>query len=100
MNRLASGSCLIDVARPGRLNPKVIAMMHIRQHGRVSVVAWSFLLVAMIICYATIVAGIVGLFGAWTTSMVIFSAAMVGCIAALVYLAAAMRDIHAPRRVR
>jgi hypothetical protein len=82
------------------MNPKVIAMMHLREHGRTSLVAWSFLLAAMITCYATIAAGVLGVVSAWTTSLVIFSGAMVGGVAALVYLIAAMRDVHAPRRAR
>ena len=73
-------------------------MMHFREHGRVSLVAWSFLTAAMVICYATIVAGVIGVVSAWMTSMIIFSGAMVGCVAALIYLIAAMRDINAPRR--
>ena len=75
-------------------------MMHLREHGRTSLIAWSFLLVAMITCYAMIVAGALGLVNAWTTSLVIFSGAMVGGVAALVYLIAAMRDLHTPRRAR
>ena len=61
-------------------------MMHLREHGRVSLVAWSFLIAAMVICYVAIAAGIVGAVSAWMTSMIVFSAAMVGCIAALIYL--------------
>jgi hypothetical protein len=75
-------------------------MMHIREHSLISLIAWSFLLAAMVLCYATIAAGILGVVSPWTTSMIIFSGAMVGCIAALIYLVAAMRDIHAPRRAR
>jgi len=75
-------------------------MMHVREHGLISLFAWYFLLTAMTLCYAAIAVGTVGLVSTWTTSMIIFSAAMVGCLAALVYLFAAMRDIHAPRRAR
>jgi hypothetical protein len=75
-------------------------MMHFREHGRISLVAWSFLIAAMVICYATIAAGFVGVVSAGTTSMIIFSGAGVGSIAALVYLIAAMRDVHAPPRAR
>ena len=72
-------------------------MMHFPEHGRVSLVAWFFLIAAMVVCYATIAAGIVGAVSAWTTSMIIFSGAMVGCVAALVYLIAATRDLYSRR---
>jgi hypothetical protein len=70
-------------------------MMHFRDHGRISSLAWLTLMAALIVCYATIFAGIVGLVGALTVSLISFSGALIGCVAALVYLVAAMRDIHA-----
>jgi nicotinamide riboside transporter PnuC len=75
-------------------------MMHFRNHGRVSLIAWSLLLVALAVCYLTIVAGLAGVVSAWNVSLVTFSSAMAGCVAALVYLVAAMRDVRTARRAR
>lgn len=70
-------------------------MMHFRSHGgSISLVAWLFLLAALAVCYVTLAAGVVGLVSAWNVSLVSFSGAIAGCVAALVYLVAAMRDIE------
>ena len=72
-------------------------MMHFRSHGRVSSLAWLTLIAALAICYASIFAGLVGLIGVLSVSLISFGGAMVGCIAGLVYLVAAMRDVHTHR---
>jgi hypothetical protein len=72
-------------------------MMHFRDHGRLSSLAWLTLIAALTICYATIIAGLAGLVGASGVFLVSFSGVMVGCIAAMIYLFAAMREVHAHR---
>jgi hypothetical protein len=64
-------------------------MMHFRSYGRISSLAWLTLMAALAVCYATIVAGLVGLVGAASVSLVSFAGVLVGCIAALVFLVAA-----------
>jgi hypothetical protein len=73
-------------------------MMHMQGHGRPSSIAWLILLAALAVCYATIAAGLLGLVGAPSGSLVIVSAAMLGCVAAFVYLATALREIHSHSR--
>ena len=64
-------------------------MMHLQRHGPTSTIAWLILLAALGICYASIFAGLLGLVATRGASLVTFSAAMVGCVAALVYFASA-----------
>jgi hypothetical protein len=68
-------------------------MMHSRSHGAIAQIAWLFLLAALAVCYVALAAGLAGIVSAWNVSLVSFSGAIAGCIAALVYLVAAMRDI-------
>jgi hypothetical protein len=70
-------------------------MMHPKKHGRMSSVAWLVLLAALAVCYLAIFAGIVGVIGAHGASLAAFGAAMLGCVAAFVYLASALRDVRA-----
>jgi hypothetical protein len=86
-------SCLIGVLGREPNEPEVIAMMH-RERGLVSLIAWYSLMTGIVICYAAIVVGIIGVVSAWATSMIIFSGAMAGCVAALIYLISAMHDIR------
>lgn len=74
-------------------------MMH-RERGLVSLIAWYFLMTAIAICYAAIVAGVVGVVGAWATSVIIFGGALAGCVAALIYLISAMHEIRQVWRAR
>ncbi len=70
-------------------------MMHLQTHGRTSTIAWLILLAALGICYASIFAGLLGLVATRGASLVTFSAAMVGCVAALVYFASALQHVRA-----
>ena len=70
-------------------------MMHFRGHGRIASLAWWTLLAALATSYVVIFAGLLGEVSAAVVSLGSFSGAMIGCLAALVYLAAAMRDTHA-----
>ncbi len=69
-------------------------MMQFRKYGRVASLAWLTLVASLLVCYATIVAGLVGLVGAPGVSLVSFAGAMIGCVAGLVYLISALHDIH------
>lgn len=92
---IASIYLLLD--RLSRLAPKWIevkTMMHLGEHGLVSTAAWTMLMATLVICYATILAAVLGLVDARDVSLISFSGAMLGCIAAMVYLVAAIHDVH------
>ena len=73
-------------------------MMHLQRRTRMSSIAWLVLLAALVVCYVTIVAGLLGVVGAPRGSLTVFSAAMIGCMAAFVYLAAGLRELHSQNR--
>jgi hypothetical protein len=69
-------------------------MMHFCGYRRLSSIAWTILIVALVACYVTIVAGLIGVVSAAAVSLVSFGGAMVGCIAAMIYLIAATHDLR------
>ena len=72
-------------------------MMLLQRYARMSSIAWLVLLAALVVSYVTIVAGLFGVVGASHGSLTVFTAAMVGCVAAFVYLAAALRELRSHR---
>jgi cyanate permease len=62
-----------------------------RENFRSIFVAWLFLLAALA-CYVTL--RVAGLMSAWSVPLVIFSGAIAGCVAALIYFAAEMRALQ------
>jgi hypothetical protein len=85
------------VCSAGAAETEVIAMMLIKRHARMSSIAWSVLLAAMVACYVMIAAGLFGVIGAPRGSLAVFSAAMIGFVAAFIYLAAALRELRSHR---
>jgi hypothetical protein len=55
------------------------------------------LLAALLVSYLVIAAGLLGMVGAPRGSLAVFSAAMIGFVAAFVYLAAALRELRSHR---
>jgi hypothetical protein len=69
-------------------------MMHLRRHMRASSIAWLVALAALVVCYMTLVAGLLGVVGAPRGAMTVISAAIVGCVAVLLYLVTGMRELR------
>ncbi len=65
-----------------------------------SSVARLILLAALGACYLTIFAGAIGVINARGASLAAFAAAMLGCVAALVYLASALHEVRAEHGMR
>ena len=74
--------------------PEVIAVMHLPVRKRTSSIAWVILLAALAVCYAAIAASFAGILSAPRGSLTILSAATVGCVAAFIYLASALRELR------
>jgi hypothetical protein len=73
------------------MNRELKATMHFHDLRVVTTIAWLTLIFALTASYAIIAAGLVGLVSAAIVSLGSFGGAMIGCVAALVYLASAMR---------
>jgi hypothetical protein len=69
-------------------------MLPLQTNGRTSAIAWVILMTVVAVCYVSIFAGLLGLVGARTAFIVTFSAAMMGCIAALIYFASALHHVR------
>jgi hypothetical protein len=66
-------------------------------HARMSTIAWRVVLAALVVSYLVIAAGLLGVVGAPRGSLAVFSAAMIGFVAAFVYLATALRELRSHR---
>ena len=69
-------------------------MRKISKYWRASSAAWMVVAVALTVAYTTLFAGILGLVSAGMVSLVTLSAALIGCVAAAVYMVSALGDVR------
>ena len=68
-------------------------MMHLKQRP-VAALSWATVVFALAASFIVIVAGLLGFVSAATVSLGSFSAVLLGCIASIVYLIAALGGPH------
>lgn len=69
-------------------------MRNSSSHWRASSAAWLVVVAALAVAYITMIAGLVGFVSARTVSLMTFSGALVGCLAAAAYLITALQDVQ------